>query len=61
MTDVLSLIVSLITIATVVIEGFKHAKTFYQASEELGTLQASNTLGTLILSSFFDIAPSLVR
>lgn len=47
MLDVVSLIASVMTIATVVIEGVKHARTFYHASEEFGTLQVSNTLGTL--------------
>jgi hypothetical protein len=40
MVDVLGTAVSVITIAQVVIELIKHAKTFYRAQTELDALQA---------------------
>jgi hypothetical protein len=45
MLDAVALIASVIAIATVVIEGVKHARTFYRATEEFVALQASISSG----------------
>jgi hypothetical protein len=55
MLDGVALIASVITIATVVIEGVQHAKTFYRAFEEFRTLQASSTLRARFHRRFFHI------
>jgi hypothetical protein len=50
MLDPVGLIASVITIAQVVTEGVKRAKTCYRAQEEFEALQVSVTIGALILS-----------
>ena len=58
MLDIVSLIAGVIAITSMVIEGVKHARTVYQASEELRTLQASDAVESPCHS--FYIAPLLL-
>ena len=45
MVEVVGLIASVVTIAQLVIEGIKHARTFYRAQKELEALQARLSMG----------------
>jgi hypothetical protein len=47
MVDGVALIASVVTIATVIIEGVKHAKTFYRAFEEFsaGSVETNHCTG----------------
>jgi hypothetical protein len=53
MLDGVALIVSVTTIATVIVEGVKRAKTFYRAFEEFSALLASRSLRTRCHLCFF--------
>lgn len=53
MPDIVGLIASAITIAAVVVEGVKQAKTFYNAHEEFEVLKASASKGMSIATNLF--------
>jgi hypothetical protein len=61
MLDGVALIASVITIATVIIEGVKHAKTFYRAFEGFSALLASKYPESAMSSLFLSRSPVVLR